>query len=182
MTNSNFEPTHPTDADTFGVLFICMANFCRSPTAEAVFTAKARQAGLAQHLHIDSAGTHQYRIGSPPDPRSQAHAKLRGYDMSMLRARQIRLQDFEEFDLLLVMDLNNLAATHDAFELAKDLDPSLRRPQIRRLTEFCIKHQAPVVPDPFRGGDEGFAKVLDLIEDACEGLVRHLQGQVAPRG
>ena len=145
----------------YHLLFICMGNICRSPTAEGVFRQLVQQSGLTQHLTIDSAGTHNYHPNSPPDPRSQQHAARRGYDLSPLRARQLHDQDFEKFDLLLVMDWDNLALTEERC-------PPEHTRKLRRMTEFCIKHDASVIPDPYYGDSNGFDHVLDLIEDASK--------------
>src|ERR1035437_5460081 len=147
----------------YSVLFVCMGNICRSPTAHGVFRHKVREQGLADSVAVDSAGTHDYHPDSPPDDRSQAHAAKRGYDLSDLRARQIQEADFEQFDLILVMDWDNLA-------LVRQKSPSAHRHKVRRLTEFCLEFDSPVVPDPYYGGANGFEQVLDLVEDACNGL------------
>ena len=152
----------------FSLLFLCMGNICRSPTAHGVFRDLVQARGLHQQIHIDSAGTHNYHPGCPPDTRSQKHAIKRGYDLSGLRARQISDLDYEQHDLLLAMDWDNLA-------LAQENCPPEHQRKLRRLTEFCKNHQAAVVPDPYYGGDAGFEHVLDLIEDACEGLLEHVQ-------
>ena len=154
-----------------GVLFVCMGNICRSPTACGVFQKKLLLAGLSKAVRVDSAGTHNYHPGSPPDERSQSHAYLRGYDLSALRARQIQDVDFEAFDLILAMDWDNLAL------LQADCPPAHRH-KLRRLTEFCQKHDAQMVPDPYYEGAAGFETVLDLVEDACEGLLAHVRHQV----
>jgi protein-tyrosine phosphatase len=145
-----------------------MGNICRSPTAHGVFRHKVLSLGMADQVTIDSAGTHNYHPGSPPDRRSQTHAARRGYDLSDLRARQIRQSDFERFDLILVMDWDNLADVNE-------ICPPQHLLKIRRLTEFCQQSDIPVVPDPYYGGPQGFDQVLDLVEDACEGLIRHVQ-------
>lgn len=150
-----------------------MGNICRSPTAHGVFQHKVQAAGLAHVVAVDSAGTHNYHPGSPPDERTQLHAQRRGYDLSGLRARQISAHDFERHDLILVMDWDNLA-------LVEDVCPAQHRAKVRRLTEFCLQCDATVVPDPYYGGAQGFDQVLDLVEDACEGLLRHIR-QAAPR-
>lgn len=154
----------------FQILFICMGNICRSPTADGVLRHKLRLHGLAELVQVDSAGTHNYHPGSPPDARSQAHASRRGYDLSDLRARQISDVDFADFDLILAMDWDNLALLQVAC-------PALHQHKLRRLTEFCQQFDSPVVPDPYYGGDPGFENVLDLIEDACDGLLAHLRCQ-----
>lgn len=155
----------------YSVLFVCMGNICRSPTAHGVFRHKARESGLASTLIVDSAGTHNYHPNSPPDKRSQAHAALRGYDLSDLRARQIQAGDFEMFDLVLVMDWDNLA-------LVQLECPAEHQHKVRRFTEFCVQFDSSVVPDPYYGGKDGFEQVLDLVEDASEGLLRHVRAQV----
>lgn len=159
--------TAGTDA-SFSVLFICMGNICRSPTAHGVFRHKVRAAGLTDSIHVESAGTHNYHPGEAPDKRSQRAAAMRGYDLSDLRARQITGDDFERHDLLLAMDWDNLA-------LAEEHCPAPHRRKLKRLTEFCRHHQDAVVPDPYYGGESGFGHVLDLIEDACDGLIDHLR-------
>ena len=127
---------------------------------------------MAHLVKVDSAGTHNYHPGSPPDARSQAHAAKRGYDLSDLRARQITDDDYAKYNLILVMDWDNLA-------LVQDDCPAEHLTKVRRLTEFCLTHDAPVVPDPYHGGAKGFDQVLDLVEDACEGLLRHVQQKIA---
>ncbi len=112
------------------ILFVCMGNICRSPTAEGVFRHHVTKLGLADQFHIDSAGTHNYHPGSPPDERSQQHARKRGYDLSALRARQIRDEDFETFDLILTMD-------HDNQELTLEMCPERHRGKVRRLSD-CV--------------------------------------------
>jgi protein-tyrosine phosphatase len=157
------------------ILFVCMGNICRSPTAHGVFDAKVAQRKLGHVIRVDSAGTHNYHPGSPPDDRSQEQAALRGYDLSHLRARQIRHADFEQHDLILAMDWDNLA-------LLQERCPAPHQNKLRRLTEFCIKHNSPVVPDPYYGGTKGFEEVLDLVEDACDGLLLHLQREASSQG
>jgi protein-tyrosine phosphatase len=149
------------------LLFVCMGNICRSPTADGVMRHKVLQAGLQDKVLVDSAGTHNYHPGSPPDARSQAHALKRGYDLSTLRARQILAADFSLHDLILVMDWDNLA-------LVESIAPCGTGNKVRRLTEFCQRYSDPVVPDPYYGGDQGFEQVLDLVEDACDGLLQHI--------
>ena len=155
----------------YSVLFVCRGNICRSPTAHGVFKHKLMHAGIAHLVKVDSAGTHNYHPGSPPDARSQVHAERRGYDLSDLRARQMTEDDFKQYDLILVMDWDNLA-------LVQDDCPTNHQGKVRRLTEFCLTHNASVVPDPYYGGVKGFDKVLNLVEDACDGLLRHVQSKV----
>lgn len=156
----------------FSVLFVCMGNICRSPTAHGVFARRVSEQGLATRVRVESAGTHDYHVGRPPDERAQEHAARRGYDLSGLRARQIHGRDFERHDLILVMDGDNLARV-------QALCPPQQLHKLRRLTEFCLEQSAQVVPDPYYGGAAGFEQVLDLVEDACAGLLRHVQEQLA---
>lgn len=154
------------------LLFVCMGNICRSPTAHGVMRHKALAQGWGPDvLRIDSAGTHNYHPGAAPDPRSLQHAVRRGYAFADLRARQLEASDFASADLILVMDWDNLA-------LAQSESPPRHHPKIRRLTEFCESHDSPVVPDPYYGGERGFEEVLDLVEDACEGLLRHVRREL----
>jgi protein-tyrosine phosphatase len=159
--------TQHTDP-TFRVLFVCMGNICRSPTAHGVFEARVREAGLSDRVEVDSAGTHSYHVGAPPDARSQKHALQRGYDLSTQRARQLTAQDFETFDLVLVMDWEN-------FVLAERLCPPAHAKKLRRFAEFFQQHDSPVVPDPYQGGAKGFEEVLDLVEDGSAGLLVHVK-------
>ena len=156
------------------VLMVCMGNICRSPTAEAVLRSKLQQAGLADAVQVDSAGTHAYHVGHAPDKRSQRHAAIRGYELSALRARQVSPQDFRRFDLLLAMDWDNLALLEDRCPPDR-----MMRVKLKRLTEFLPADstfaEAQVVPDPYYGGEESFESVLDLVEAACDGLVDHLR-------
>lgn len=149
------------------VLMVCMGNICRSPTAQGVLEKRAADAGLGARVQVDSAGTHGYHVGAPPDARSQAHAARRGVDLSGQRARQLSARDFEAFDLILVMDGPNERA-------AKALRPPHSRAQLRRLTDYCTRHVAKEVPDPYYGGEAGFEHVLDLVEDACDGVLASL--------
>jgi protein-tyrosine phosphatase len=160
-----------TKSKPFSVLFVCMGNICRSPTAHGVFRHKVKAQGLDQLVFVDSAGTHNYHPGSPPDDRSQEHAFKRGYDLADLRARQITAADFDRYDLILVMDWDNLA-------LVEDICPPEALKKVRRLTEFCLTLDSPVVPDPYYGGASGFDRVLDLVEDACDGLLLHVRKHV----
>jgi len=163
---------NPTDTlMPYSILFVCMGNICRSPTADGVFRQKVIDHNLSHAVRVDSAGTHNYHPGSPPDVRTQAAAERRGYDLSTLRARQISDADYAAFDLILAMDWDNLA-------LLQDDCPPEHQHKLRRLTEFCKVHDTPVVPDPYYGGERGFEHVLDLVEDACEGLLAHVRRQV----
>ncbi len=173
MMNPPSDPTGTLPA--YHVLFYCMGNICRSPTAHGVFEARVRQAGMAAQVRVDSAGTHGYHVGAPPDARSQAHALRRGYDLSGQRARQLTAGDFERFDLVLAMDWDNLA-------LGEQLCPPEHRRKLRRFAEFFQRFEHTVVPDPYTGGPAGFELVLDLVEDGSEGLLRHVRQQLQPGG
>jgi protein-tyrosine phosphatase len=150
------------------VVFVCMGNICRSPTAEAVFRARVREAGLAQRIFVDSAGTHNYHIGDPPDMRAQGAASRRGYDMSTRRGRQIGVADFGRFDYVLAMDRANLA-------VLQRLRPRDAKSHLGLFLEFAQRHEAYEVPDPYYGGAEGFERVLDMVEDAADGLLAHVR-------
>lgn len=150
-----------------------MGNICRSPTAHGVLRHQIQARGWSDWLHVDSCGTHAHHIGQPPDLRSQKHARLRGYDFNDLRARQLTRQDFVQHDLILVMD-------HENMQRAQALCPEPLRHKLHYLTAFCQRLQSPVVPDPYYGGDQGFEHVLDLIEDACEGVLHHIATQGQP--
>ncbi len=149
-----------------------MGNICRSPTAEAVFRHVLGAQAAAAAVDIDSAGTHGYHVGEAPDPRAQAAAKRRGIDMSGLRARQLVAEDFERFDLLLVMDMQNRA---DALALA----PPARRDRVKLLLDYALRPDRREVPDPYYGGEQDFELVLDLVDDASRGLMAQLR---APGG
>jgi protein-tyrosine phosphatase len=156
----------------YSILMVCMGNICRSPTAEAVLRHLVQGAELGNVVRIDSAGTLDYHVGSPPDARSQEHAKKRGYDMSRLRARQVSAADFEHFDLILAMDWQNLG------EL-EAMCPPQHRHKLMRLMEFAPPGINDVVPDPYTGGPLMFERVLDQIEQACRGLLVFIRNRVA---
>jgi protein-tyrosine phosphatase len=149
------------------VLMVCMGNICRSPTAEAVLRHKLAAAGLGSSVTVDSAGTHGWHAGSPPDSRSVAHAQRRGYDLTALRSRPVTAADFETFDFLLAMDKENLS-------FLEEQCPPRHRTKLGRLTQHARRHAVDDVPDPYQGGASGFERVLDLIEDACDGFVASL--------
>lgn len=155
----------------FKILFICMGNICRSPTAEAVLFKKLADLDLLHKVKIDSAGTHNFHPNAPPDERSQMHALKRGYDLSNLRARAVVERDFEEFDLLLTMDWDNRA-------LLEERCPAQHLQKIRGLAEFLQTTHSPVIPDPYYGGEQGFENVLNLIEEATEGLIQLIINKV----
>lgn len=151
------------------VLFVCMGNICRSPTAEGVLRRMAEQAGVVG-LEVDSAGTHDYHVGEPPDPRAQAAAARRGYDLSTLRARQLEPADFERFDLILAMDFNNLG-------VLQNLCPVASRPKLGMLMAYGRRFNAVVVQDPYYRDAAAFESALDYIEDACAGLLGVIAGR-----
>jgi protein-tyrosine phosphatase len=162
-----------TMADPYHVIFICTGNICRSPTAHGVFRQRVRDAGLDAAVRVDSAGTHGYHVGDPPDKRSQTHARSRGYELADLRARQLAAHDFTQAHLLLVMDDDNLRA-------AQSRCPPEHRAKLRRFTEFCRVHRSRSVPDPYYGEADGFEHVLDLVEDGCDGLLAHVRTALEP--
>jgi protein-tyrosine phosphatase len=149
------------------VLFVCMGNICRSPTAEGVFRHRVAAAGLAHRFYIDSAGTHGYHVGEPPDARSMEFAAKRGYDLSSQRSRKVRAEDFEQFDHLLAMDHDNLA-------LLRAACPPAHRHKLGLMMTHAANSPSEVVPDPYYGGGKGFEMVLDYLEDASDGLLAHL--------
>ncbi|MEN9544797.1 MAG: hypothetical protein RLZZ598_1630 [Pseudomonadota bacterium] len=166
-----------TASRPFRVLMVCMGNICRSPTAEGVLRQQLEAAGLGHRVEVDSAGTHGYHVGRPPDERSQRHALRRGIDLSAQRAREVVDADFERFDLLLAMDWDNLAWLEDS------CPDSRLRPRIRRLMVYAPGSGSAVVPDPYSGGPAGFERVLDLVERACAGLVGDLSRTLgSPQG
>ncbi|HEY5667504.1 MAG TPA: low molecular weight protein-tyrosine-phosphatase [Gammaproteobacteria bacterium] len=152
----------------YSVLFVCMGNICRSPTVEGVFRERVVAELPDWFIQIDSAGTHAYHVGQPPDPRAQRAAEKRGIDLSDLRARRIAEDDFSSFDLVLAMDPLNVA-------VMEDVCPPEHRERIRLLMEFAPALEREDVPDPYYGGSVGFEYVLDLAEEATAGLITHVR-------
>ncbi|MCU1733890.1 MULTISPECIES: low molecular weight protein-tyrosine-phosphatase [unclassified Pseudomonas] len=152
------------------VLFVCLGNICRSPTAEGVLRHQLTEAGLADVIEVASAGTGDWHVGKQPDSRTRRAAQLRGYDLSSQRAQQVRVEHFNEYDLILAMDKSNLANLQSLRpgHASAELDLFLRR------YDGAIDE----VPDPYYGGEQGFEQVLDLIETACRGLVIELKGRL----
>jgi len=152
------------------VLFVCLGNICRSPTAEGVFRKKVSDAGLVEMIQIDSAGTHAFHNDEPPDRRAQAAALRRGVDLGDIRARRVSEDDYAQFDLILAMDETNLAVLNErAIEDA--------RSSVHLFLEFSESSRETEVPDPYYGGTAGFERVLDIVEEAAEGLLRHIREQ-----
>ena len=151
------------------VLFVCMGNICRSPTAHGVFQTLVDEQGLGGSIQVDSAGTHSYHIGSPPDLRSQAMAQSRGVDLTGLRARRFVSTDFTEFDYLLGMDHANLA---DMLALKPDATGA----RVKLMLEYSDRFEQQEIPDPYFGED-GFDLVFDMIDDAARGLLRDIRSQ-----
>ena len=156
-----------TNESTTSVLFVCMGNICRSPTAEGVFRHFVDEAGLTDKVSVDSAGTHAYHTNEPADRRASAAAERRGYSLSDIRARRIEDDDFEHFDFVVAMDRDNLAMLVDQADAAHHHKISL-------FLEHSSGHEDEV-PDPYYGGAAGFERVLDLVEEASRGLLETLQ-------
>lgn len=148
------------------ILFVCLGNICRSPTAEGVLRARALKNNLTG-LHIDSAGTGDWHIGDPPDPRATQIALQRGYDIAHLRARQVTSADFARFTHILAMDRNNLSDL-------QTMAPDGHGAELRLFLDYAGTPNSDV-PDPYFGGADGFNPVLDLIEFACDGLLDSLK-------
>jgi len=155
------------------VLFVCMGNICRSPTAEGVFRQVVENSGLSSEISIDSAGTHAYHVGEQPDSRAQASARKRGIDLSSQRARKVQHNDFSSFDYILAMDADNHA---ELLQLANgSADGSADN--LHMFLKFSRNFDERDVPDPYYGGDQGFEHVLNLVEDASLGLLEHIRKQ-----
>ena len=152
------------------ILFVCLGNICRSPTAEAVLRERAAERGIA--VSTESAATHRFNLGRPPDARARRAAEARGYDFGSKTARVVERQDFDRFDLLLAMDRENLAHL-------KRMRPALAADRVRLLMEFAPGVATGEVPDPYGGGRADFERVLDLIEGAVDGLLDSLQQRQA---
>ena len=156
---------------TYRLLFVCLGNICRSPSAENIMNHLIQRAGLADQIHCDSAGTSSYHIGSPPDRRMDAAARKRGIPLQG-SARQFTAADFSEFDLILAMDRDN-------YENICALDRAGRfRSKVRLMCDFCTHHSLKEVPDPYYGGESGFDQVIDLLLDACEGLLTQVKQEL----
>lgn len=151
-----------------------MGNICRSPTAEGVFRELVRERAPDLDIEVDSAGTHDYHVGDPPDTRAIDAARRRGIDLSRQRARMVEMRDFEHFDLIVAMDRLNR-------EILLDRSPEAYRERIRLFTEFAPASDVEDVPDPYYGGAIGFEHVLDLVEEAATGLLEEILARTVPR-
>jgi low molecular weight protein-tyrosine phosphatase len=145
------------------VLFVCMGNICRSPTAEGVFNKLIDDLGTTNRFLVDSAGTHAYHVGESPDNRAQQTARNRGVTLSNIRARKVSFSDFEQFDHILAMDTDN-------YHILLDSSPDEHHHKIKLFLDFAPKHEENNVPDPYYGGANGFEHVFDLVEDASKGF------------
>lgn len=151
------------------VLFVCMGNICRSPTAEGVFRHLVQQAGLEHRIQIDSAGTHAYHVGEPPDARATAAARERNIDLTDQRARKVEAEDFERFDYILAMDSSNFT------DLKYLVDHAAKHEKLFLFLDFAANPDTHEVPDPYYGGADGFEHVLDLVHAASEGFLTHIR-------
>lgn len=157
----------PANSDAINLLMVCLGNICRSPTAHGVMLDQIAKQGLEEKIKVDSAGTGDWHIGENPDARAVAAARSRGYAIDQLVARQVDAADFERFDYILCMDRNNL-------RVLRDLCPAKHKAKLHLFLDFADSaHET--VPDPYYSGAQGFELVLDLVEDACAGLLQHIQ-------
>ena len=157
----------PTAPNKIRVLMVCLGNICRSPTAEAMLRKKVHEAGLDDRIEVDSAGTADYHVDSPPDRRAIAHGERRGLAMQHLRGRLVSREDFDRFDHVLAMDEDNLMNL-------KRIRPQGSRAKVALLLSYAPRAGAREVPDPYYGGADGFEKVLDLVEAAADGFIASL--------
>ncbi len=150
------------------VLFVCMGNICRSPLAEGAFSSFLERHRLSESISVDSAGTHDYHVGEPPDPRAQASALRRGMDISHQRARLVQREDFARFDYILAMDRQNYARL-------EKLSAQEDRHKLKLFLDYAPHLGEGEVPDPYYGGPGGFERVLDMVEEAAQGLLEHIR-------
>ena len=156
------------DKEKTAVLFVCMGNICRSPTAHGVFRKLVKDEGLEHRIEIDSAGTHAYHVGQPPDQRAQATAVGRNIDLSDLRGRQVDVEDFHQFDYILAMDRENL-------DILAGLCPAGMEDKLSLFMDFAEGYGIAEVPDPYYGGEQGFERVFDMVEAASRGLLEEIR-------
>lgn len=156
------------ETETIKVLFVCMGNICRSPTAEGVFRKLVSDHSLDSRIDIDSAGTHAYHVGESPDRRAQSAAHNRDVDLSSIRGRKFTTEDFADFDYILAMDRSN-------YSDIQHHNPGQSRAQVFLFLDFARGSEESEVPDPYYGGVRGFEYVLDLVEDASAGLLEHIR-------
>ena len=164
-----------SDEKKVSVLFVCMGNICRSPTAHGVFRKLVEEVGLEDFIEIDSSGTHAYHVGKAPDPRAQETAQRRGLELGDLRARQIEQKDFERFDYILAMDEDN----HYSLSLICPLE---YQEKLHLFMEFAPDWGEREVPDPYYGGATGFERVFDMVEEASRGLLEHIRRERFSQG
>lgn len=155
------------------VLIVCTGNICRSPTGEGVMRHFARERGLADQVRIASAGTHDYHVGEPPDPRTVKHASTRGYDLSAQRARQVMNEHFHEYDYILAMDRGHL-------RILASLAPVGAKARLGLFLEASARWKGEDVPDPYYGGVDEFERVLDMVEEAAERWLDRIEGEIDP--
>jgi len=153
-----------------GVLFVCTGNICRSPTAEGVFRKVVEESAAADRYVVASAGTHDYHVGEPPDRRATAAARERGYDLSSIRARQFTVSDFDRFHWFIALDEGH-------YHILRQAAPPRHRERVRLFMDFAAGSSLRSVPDPYYGGQDGFERVLDMIEEGSRGLLRYLELQ-----
>ena len=155
--------------DKIKILFVCLGNICRSPSAEAVFTGLVKKEGLSDKFEIDSAGTSAWHAGEPADKRMQSHAIKRDYNLTSISRKFIADDDFDHFDMIIGMDDENYETLKSMARNSDDIQ------KIHKMTDFRKEWNYTEVPDPYYGGEEGFELVLDLLEDSCEGLLDELK-------
>ena len=153
------------------VLFVCMGNLCRSPSAVGVLRHLVKEAGLQESIHIDSAGTHDYHVGESTDGRAQFVSRKKGYDISDLRARQVTLEDIKEYDLILAMDWDNLS-------YLQQMCPKSQHHKLMLLMRYANDYEEATVPDPYYGGEDGFELVLDMLEQASQVLLDEIKARL----
>jgi protein-tyrosine phosphatase len=177
VTKTEVEPNEESEESAFAytILFVCMGNICRSPTAEGAFKHVLAERAPDLSIRADSAGTHAYHVGHPPDPRAQRAAERRGIDLSEQKARRVQEEDFASFDLVIAMDELNL-------EVLVELSPPEYHDRIKLFLDYAPQLGRRDVPDPYYGGNNGFELVLDLIEDASIGLLEQLRDKPIVRG